>query len=351
MSAFNRLIGRTKALLGRVAQPDASWLSRPTPTADIYFVAAMEDLITRGDIVAVGPHVYRAGDRYVVLRYASSAEIEALEQASSRTVFYVIDDDLEALSRSGDLPASYRRRLAAVTGAILPRILALTDVVVAPSRLLLARFSEHEGELIRPTHLSVCEDFSHFDHPPRVRIVFTGTRSHLSDLAAVAAGLERLCNACPRVELTTFLGRWAPASLRRCVNVVNRSPLDWPGYREVLSSSRFHIAIAPFRPVATNQCRSHNKVHDHAAFGAAGLYGDILPYRQVIAHGQDGMLLPAEPNIWFEHLSRLVGNLAEARRLAEGGARLSHAIGDPAELRSFWLNKLGLRSSLGKTRS
>jgi glycosyltransferase involved in cell wall biosynthesis len=317
------------------------WLSAATPTADIYFLNAMRDEVSAGAVQALGPNVYGAGGRYVVLRYANDRELALLEAARPRQLFYVIDDDLEALSRSGDLPAGYRARLSGFVGRSLPRILALADVVLAPNALLLTRFPDHETGLVFPSYCSLSDGFDHFGDGP-LRLVFTGSRSHAGDLETIAPALERLCTAMPQIELTTFLGSAAPAPLRRLGNVSNRPALPWAAYRRYMATARFHIALAPFRRTPTNECRSHNKVHDHAAFGAAGLYGDILPYREIVSHGADGLLLPPEPEAWFEALANLLDDPASTRRLAEAGGALSRRTGSPALLRTFWRERLQL---------
>jgi glycosyltransferase involved in cell wall biosynthesis len=317
------------------------WLSAATPTADVYFLNAMQGDVSAGAVQAVGPNVYGAGGTYVVLRYANDRELALLEAARPRQVFYVIDDDLEALSRSGDLPAGYRARLSVFVERSQPRILALADVVLAPNALLLTRFPDHETGLVFPSYCSVSDGFAHFGDGP-LRLVFTGSRSHAGDLEVIAPALERLCISWPRIELTTFLGSAAPSPLRRLGNVVNRPALPWASYRRFMTIARFHIALAPLRRTPTNECRSHNKVHDHAAFGAAGLYGDILPYREIVSHGADGLLLPPAPEAWFEALATLIDDPASTRRLAEAGGALSRRTGSPALLRTFWRERLNL---------
>lgn len=324
----------------------AGWLTEVTPTADIYFLNAVRDLVcAEGGVTALGPNVYGAEGRFVILRYAGDAELALLEAARPREVFYVIDDDLEALSRSSELPAGYRLRLAAFVARALPRILALADHVLAPNALLLSRFPDHDTDLIWPSHSSVCEGFDHFTDGSPLRLVFTGSRSHAGDLEAIAPALERLGRLHPHIELTTFLGSRAPASLRNSANVVNRSALPWAAYRAMMATARFHIALAPFRRTATNECRSHNKLHDHAAFGAAGLYGDILPYRETVSHDRDGLLLAHDCEAWFDALARLIDDPSSARRLAEAGVGLSERIGSPARLRAFWCERLALDRS------
>lgn len=336
---------RGAAMLARLGSRAATpgWLKAVTPTADIYFINAMGDLLSsEGGVTALGPNVYGANGIFAVLRYASDAELAMLETARPHRVIYVVDDDLAALSRSGELPAGYRSRLAGFVERSLPRILAMADTILAPNPLLLARFPNHDTGLIQPSHCTVCDDFAHFEEGATLRLLFTGSRSHAGDLEAIAPALERLCKRHPEIEITTFLGPAAPAPLRRLHSIVNRAALPWASYREVMATERFHVALAPFRRIPTNECRSHNKVHDHAAFGAAGLYGDILPYRETVSHGRDGLLLAPEPEAWLDALARLVRDPAPARRLAEAGAGLSRRIGDPARLRAFWREQFGL---------
>jgi len=323
--------------------PPPGWLATVTPTADIYFLNAMRDLLSpRGRLTALGPNVYGAGGRFVILRYASDGELALVERARPRQVFYVIDDDLEALSRSVELPAGYRSRLKAFVARALPRILAVADVILAPNALLLARFGDHATGLIWPSHTSLCDNFGHFADGSPLRLVFTGSRSHAGDLDMIAPALQRLCSLYPDIELTTFLGSSAPASLQNRGNVVNRKALTWDAYKRLMATARFHIALAPFRRTATNECRSHNKLNDHAAFGAAGLYGDILPYREIVSHGGDGLLLPPDPDAWLDAIARLIEDSASAHRLAEAGAALSERIASPARLRDFWCQRLEL---------
>jgi glycosyltransferase involved in cell wall biosynthesis len=335
-------------LLARLASfaTRPGWLTSVTPTADIYFLNAMRDLVSaEGGVTAVGPNVYGAGGRFVILRYASDAELALLEQARPRLVFYLIDDDLEALSRCSELPAGYRARLAAFVARSLPRILAMADIVLAPNALLLSRFPDHDTGLVAPSYCSLCGSFAHFAENSPLRLVFTGSRSHAGDLEVIAPALERLCQSHPHIKLTTFLGSASPGRLRRLGNVVSRPALPWASYRRFMATARFHIALAPFRRTATNECRSHNKVHDHAAFGAAGLYGDILPYRETVTHGQEGLLLSPEPEAWFEAIARLVQDPASARELAEAAVGLSERIGNPGLLRTFWCRRLELDGS------
>lgn len=319
------------------------WLRRATPTADAYFLNAMRpDVSPAGPIKPLGPNVFTCGGAHVILRYASAAELEALAALPRQKVYYVIDDDLAGIVEDTDLPSDYRRRIGDFVAHVLPRILDLEPTVLAPSQPILDSYPAHQGALLCPSLTRLRQQFGHFEAPARVDMVFTGTRTHLADFEVVAPAIEEMCASRPNVTFTTFLGRHLPRGLRALPNVASRQALPWPAYRAHLCGASYHIAIAPFRPTPSNQCRSHNKIHDHAALGAAGVYGDIAPYRASVTDGVDGLIAPSEPAAWLERLSALLDNLSAARELAENGARLSRDLGNPARLRAFWLARLDL---------
>ena len=177
-----------------------------TPTSEYYFLAAIRDLIAESSmpvpgrpIVRRGPNTWVCGRRLVIIRYATSSELLWIEGRAWQSVHYVIDDLLPAAATSTELPADYRERLSRFASTILPRILALKPIVVAPSRAILSQFPELVGRHLHPTFLSIIGG----EHPatppppgPTLDVAFLGTRSHtgtLPFLEAIAAGLKRCC--------------------------------------------------------------------------------------------------------------------------------------------------------------
>jgi len=334
-----------------------SWLSRlipgavpafgerATPSADLYFLYGVADLVGEDaahPIRRLGNNLFAAGSAYVLLRYAGEAELEHLESVRSRRFFYVIDDDFTALTRDETLPAGYRRRMAAFTVKILPRILALKPEIVAPSRRLIAVLGRSEGHIVEPAHGHLNDDLGHFDRLAPLRLVFAGTRSHAADLAVAAAGIAAFLDHHPQARLVTFLGRHAPPPLDRHAQVDNRPALDWPDYKAVLGAERFHLALAAMRASPANLARSANKVNDHAAFGAAGLYSRIGPYCDRITHGRDGLLVGDSAKDWQQALSELAPHPHRMRTIAQSGIELARKRGNPQHLRQFWQRRLDL---------
>jgi len=318
---------------------------RATPSTDLYFLYGVADLVGEDEahpIRRLGNNLFAARGAYVLLRYAGEAELQHLESARRRRCFYVVDDDFAALAGDETLPAGYRRRMAEFTARTLPRILALAPEIVAPSRRVIAALGRSEGHIVEPAHGRLSDDLGHFDKPDRLRLVFAGTRSHAADLADAAPGIAAFLDRHPQARLVTFLGRHAPPPLDRHARVDNRTALDWPDYKAVLVRERFHLALAPMRASVVNLARSANKVNDHAAFGAAGLYSRIEPYCDRITDGRDGLLVGNSAEDWQRALGELAAHPDHMRAIAKAGLELARKRGNPQRLRQFWQRLLDL---------
>ena len=319
------------------------------PTADLYLRIPLRGYIAdtpqhrpQRPITRCGPHLYVGNGRAVLIRYASRYELWRIRSMHLQRCAWLIDDDLWAVKEDTAIPADYRARLARFRSKIVPRILELCDTVIAPNERILQKFPDHERHRLNPSCAHVQDDFSHFTADAQtIDMVFAGTRSHLPDLEAHAEILRQLCETHPNLRLTTFLQGHVPAPLRGHERIINRPPLPWPHYRTVLESERFHIGLALFRNTAFNRARSVNKVLDHAAFGAAGIYTDMPPFNEVVEHEKNGLLVTS-PKEAAAAIESLLSAPERMKQLAQRGAKLADSLGNLARNRSFWLQYFGL---------
>ncbi|MGQ0672797.1 MAG: hypothetical protein ACT4N2_07970 [Hyphomicrobium sp.] len=325
--------------------------SGPIPTADYYFLGALGDLVDETGaghrpIVQLGPHTFACQDRLVVIRYATDAELAAIERRRWREVFYVIDDVLPIAAKCLELPEDYRLRLARFVGGQLPRILALDPVVVAPSDAILALFPGRPTVMLAPCTLACSADLDHFDRPIRahtpLKIAFLGTRSHGAGMEFLTAILRTTLKAGNNRRCTMFFGRHLPEELGQLPGLDNRPALDWPKFRAFLTHERFHILLAPLPDTPFNRGRSITKLLDAAAIGACGLFSDRPPFRGPVMHGETGILLDDDAALWSREIDRLERAPGTMRSIAEHGAMLAAKLGDPARVRAFWCDRLGI---------
>ncbi len=321
---------------------------REIPTVSIYFTKAMQDFI--GDRVGadtkpirrISPTTFVCGDTAVIIRYATSEALNFFERRGFDRVYYLIDDNLHSLGHDDGLPGDYRSRLLAYRESQLPRILDLATHVVSPSEAVLRNFPNKICLQLDPTQCHEVASLDHFDRDGPVSMVFAASRSHLSDLEMIEPALVSLLRNNASVNLTMFLGQHAPASLKRLPNVRNLPPMLWNDYRRFVRDNRFHIGIAPSRGTEFNRSRSISRFHDHAAYGATGVYSNQAPFSGLVDHGKNGVLVNNEPESWYQSLTELVRRIGDVRKMAQEAANASLSLGNPGKASLFWQQQLAM---------
>lgn len=340
------------AIVRRAVRINLGVLPRPSPskaapTVAMYFLDPLSALVGgpedrgRKPIIRWSPTLFACGDTAVVIRYAGPREFGVLNELKPSRVYYVIDDDLYAAGPGDGLPADYRRRLVKYRNEQLPKLLSHVTHVVAPNEAILERYRGKVLQRLDPCQCHAPGGLVHHDWLDKFEIVVPGTRSHLRDIGHLTRALVAFLEERPDAALTTFLGGDSPAALARLPNAVHLPPLGWDDYRRFVAENRFHVAVTPSLDTTINRARSISKIHDHAGFGAAGLYSHRAPFAAAVEDGINGLLLPDDPASWLLALRQLHAGRAGARAIAAGGQALSQRLGDPGLVRAFWADAFG----------
>jgi len=318
------------------------------PTLDIYFREPLKQLIAEGTrlllsnrpIRRLGPNSFLANGHVVIVRYITKPELIKIRALKPKRCFYLIDDDFEAVYDDNSLPEDYRQRLIRFAHRQLPEILTLVDTIVAPNPLIFSAYPGKTHLLLNPSYSAVSQCFSHFEDLSTINILFSGTRSHFNDLQLISDAMVDICRGYPNVLFTTFMGNFAPDNLKGVENIRHRKAKSWSAFKHVLRNERYHIALAPYQNTKFNGARSINKVLDHGAFGAAGLYSDRRPFSRIINHGENGLLINDNRNDWRKAIESLILNMKTTKHLAKNGTLLAAKLGSPEQVRRFWINLL-----------
>ncbi len=324
------------------------WFQHYSPSSSLYFADPLGDLIggwidvRRRPIRRLSRTVFVSGDMAVVIRYACKRDLALLERRKFSRVYLLVDDDFFALHENDGLPADYRERLVDYRDGLLQRLLKSVTHVVAPSERILSCYSKKQALLLDPAQCHPDGGLGHHRKAKGLDIVFAATRSHLYDLDLIADPVAEFLKARPDARLTTFLNGHAPKVLKRLPNTIHLPMLGWGRYRAFVAENRFHVAIAPALETDFNRARSLSKLHDHAAFGAAGIYSHQAPFSNIVSHGASGLLLPNDPAKWKDALFQLADQRSQAEGIAAEGQELSRRVGDRRRVRQFWLKELQL---------
>ena len=104
------------------------------------------------------------------------------------------------------------------------------------------------------------------------------------------------------------------------------------------------MVLAPLAETPFNRGRSLTKLMDVASVGAAGLFSARTPFSQAVEHNHDGLLLADDPVLWCAEIERLMTDLETAKVLAENMTITAQRLGNKLDLRSFWMQRLGLKA-------
>lgn len=317
------------------------------PSMSLYFTDPLSDLIgghghhPGRPIQQLSRTVFVCGAKAVVVRYANRRDLRMLQSTPFERVYLLIDDDFEALEEAHGLPMDYRQKLIGYRNGPYRQLLKLVTDVVAPSENILKSFHRKRAFHLHPAQCHVAGGLTHHDRNGPFDVVFAATRSHLQDLNHIAPALAQALRERPEMRLTTFLNGHAPRCLR-LPNAIHLPWMEWSRYRAFVAENRFHAAIAPALDTHFNRARSISKVHDHAAFGAAGIYSHQPPFDQIVTHDTSGLLLSNDPDHWRVTLHDLVERRDKTLNIAGGGQALSRSLGDMLRVRNFWVTELGV---------
>lgn len=139
-------------------------------------------------------------------------------------------------------------------------------------------------------------------HTPPVTIGWGGSYTHHMDWAVLDKSLHRFMKKTQTpVELHTmgynYGEGWKGVSVRH-TSWIKTTP-------EYHSAVDFDIGLAPLRPSAFNNSKSHIKALEYAALGLPAVTSDVGPYSEFVRHGETGFLVKQDWQ-WERYLRELV---------------------------------------------
>jgi hypothetical protein len=249
----------------------------------------------------------------VFCRYGAESWLAALRAKRERLsrVAFFMDDDLPAAMRAPELPRPARGKVALHFAAQVEALSRLASEVWVSTPVLAERYAAVRPRVLAP--LPEADPPPPEPDPPRLA-AYHGTDVHPRERRFVLEVTRRLTDLDLEFEVTggAALER-AAVGLGR-VSVVPQ--LAWPAYLRRQTGAQAAISLAPLLDSELNAARAPVKAFDAARLGAAGLYADYGPYRSFVRHGEDGLLLPMEPQAWADAIRTLMADPQRRLQLA-----------------------------------
>ncbi|WP_110665658.1 glycosyltransferase family 1 protein [Salinicola halophilus] len=327
------------------------------PTEDIYFLRSVAPwLQTRGaEVRRIDTSYWRlpilcmpwlVGEmrsaHVIVCRSINTHWLSWLEnnRRQMASIRYLIDDDIAAAALDPRLPEIYRRRMAHIAANVQPRLMAICDEIVACSEGLAKRYREFHSCVSVLTPSLIVAPPARNDTPISATsssvVGFFGSRAHLADLESITPALVELHGSHASLTFEIMLGDHSPASLQSLDRVHTPKPMSWRAFQRYRQHQRVDIALTPMVDTPFNAGKSHIKFLDNAITGSVGVYSACSPYRHIVEHGADGLLVENHAGAWKAAIQRLVERPIEARRMAGNAARKARELGDPVQAQAFW---------------
>jgi hypothetical protein len=244
--------------------------------------------------------------------------LQRLRAAGTRTA-YLLDDDLFDAAAVAELPRRFRARVRAEALAQRAAVEAGCDEFWVSTPYLAQRYAAWSPRLAEPRPTPATQ-------APRsvLWLCYHGSTAHAAEFDWLRPLVATLLARNPALHFELFGDFEVYKRFQGLPRTSVLHPMPWPDYLAHTAATERHIGLVPLRPGRFNAGRGAVKFFDLARLGAVGVYSDVEPYRSVVRHGVDGLLLPDAPQAWVDAVEQLAADApARARMVAAARARIA----------------------------
>lgn len=271
---------------------------------------------TRGRYRYLSNELDRA-DVIVVQRFFPNPDTAAILDdllRGSTPVVYEVDDLLTEVTERNP-----HRPLASQCGPYILDTLRRADAVVVSTEQL----AQYYADLNERIHVlpNLVDPRRFRPGPPHSRevtnVLFAGTPTHAEDLEIIEGALVRVWQRFRERVRFTYMGCVTPelASIPG-TTLIEMEP-DYRVYADRLSALGIDLAVVPLHSHRFNRCKSNIKWLEYSACNIAGIYSDLPPYSDYIAHEKTGLLVSQDEDAWVEAMVRMIEAPELHSRIAE----------------------------------
>jgi glycosyltransferase involved in cell wall biosynthesis len=223
---------------------------------------------------------------------------------------YELDDNFFEIPLDAEFGKYHRapERLALMT-----RYMSQADLVRVYSEPLVERaqpLNSRVERVVGPVDLSLVSPPLSRPDQARIKLVYATSRSvdKLADIFTPAL-MRVLDEYSDHVEVH-FWGYY-PLELRTHRGThFHPVLLDYDRFLRKFSCAGFDIGLAPLLDDIFYRSKTNNKFREYGASRIAGIYSDVDVYSTCVTNGETGLLVPNQPQAWYDAIVRLIEDYA-----------------------------------------
>jgi len=251
-------------------------------------------------------------------------------RAHGKPIVYEIDDLMWDMPPDHPVYARYRDSRDGIVQAICAADWVTTTTATLADRLRML----NPNTAVLPNCIDLEVWPMRRDIPPTTKgepetggdlvIGYMGSGTHGPDLQMIEPALLQVLQTF-RDRVTLELFNEMPTSALMALPNVRRldGTPNYADYVHRLAGRQWHIGIAPLRDTPFNRCKSALKYLEFGAIGVACVFSNIAPFREVVNHGETGLLASSTED-WVQHLSRLIDDASLRTQIASNAERDVH---------------------------
>jgi glycosyltransferase involved in cell wall biosynthesis len=279
------------------------------PTTDLYLRRRLEERfggkVRYVDTRRSAPKEVTLGDHslIVIVRHAPRRWLRWIADQRPRLsgVAFLMDDDIPAVLRAPELPLGYALKTAwryARTRRLLGEV--CSDVWVSTTELA-RRYAGSSPRLVEPEYVP---STASGDKP--LVYFYHGSWAHRREIKWLVPVVDQVQQLVPDAWFEIMGTDRVRRLFRGIPRVRVVHPMPWKDYLAYAGTVRYPVGLAPCFDSDFNRARSHSKLFDITRLGAAGIYSQVTPYAEKVAHGQTGLLCENEVDPWVAAIIRLL---------------------------------------------
>ena len=225
-----------------------------------------------------------------------------------QAVHFFMDDELFDWCSFSNMPFSYRVKLYRHAWRHQHWLKSIGAELLVSTPYLAKKLSHWQPELLDPKPLA---------RPSRAGTVlfYHGSASHRGELEWLVPVIEEVLRRKQDLVFEVIGDRVVKHLFSGMPRVQVLHPMPWQNYQALLSCPGRSIGLAPLLDTSFNRARSHTKYFDITHAGAAGIYAEGSVYERIVQHGENGLLLPMEPDKWAQAIVDLYDNPARVSEI------------------------------------